>query len=465
MEPKNILVVDDEEEMRIALKEALHRAGYQVTLAGDGEEGYRLFNQNPAELVIADMRMPKMSGLELLQQVREKSGSVPFVIITAYGSVDDAVEAMKVGATDYLLKPFSADTLDDLLRRVFENGAGAAPSIPAPPRPGKERAGDTSRHIITSNEKMKHTLDIALRVAQSKSTVLIHGESGTGKELVARFIHANSDRSDKPFIAVNCAALPETLLESELFGHEKGSFTGAVVRKYGKFELANHGVILLDEITEMDPALQAKLLRVLQENEIDRVGGREPIPLDIRVIATTNRDLSKAVEEGKFRDDLYFRLNVIPLHLPPLREREGDLEVLIAYFIKKFNSMMGKAIKGITPEAEKTLKSNEWKGNIRELENVMERAVLLAREENITNDDLMLVPQAASLARNDAHADITEPGRTVSEMERRLIERTLQSTQGNRTRAAHMLGVSIRTLRNKLNEYKSSHPESVGQGN
>jgi len=464
MEPKNILVVDDEEEMRIALKEALHRAGYQVTLAGDGEEGYRLFNQKSAELVIADMKMPKMSGLELLQQVRKKSGSVPFVIITAYGSVDDAVEAMKVGATDYLLKPFSADTLDDLLRRVFGNGSGAAHTAAAASRPDKERAGDTSRHIITSNDKMKHTLDIALRVAQSKSTVLIHGESGTGKELVARFIHANSDRSDKPFIAVNCAALPETLLESELFGHEKGSFTGAVGRKYGKFELANHGVMLLDEITEMAPALQAKLLRVLQENEIDRIGGREPIPLDIRVIATTNRDLAKAVEEGKFRDDLYFRLNVIPLHLPPLREREGDLEVLIAYFINKFNSMMGRAVQGVTPEAEKTLKANDWKGNIRELENVMERAVLLAREENITNDDLMLVPSAMSITPEGDHADITAPGHTVSEMEKRLIERTLRSTQGNRTRAADMLGVSIRTLRNKLNEYKSNHPESVARG-
>jgi DNA-binding NtrC family response regulator len=442
--------------MRIALNEVLTRSGHSVTTASNGQEGIRLFEKNPAQLVIADVRMPKLGGLELLHKVREQSSSVPFVLITAYGSIDDAVEAMKEGATDYLLKPFSADTLEDLLHRVFENGAQATPPPPRPPKTASYKS-DFPKEIITENESMKQALRIAQKVSTSKSTVLIHGESGTGKELVARYIHLNSDRADKPFVAVNCAAMPETLLESELFGHEKGSFTGAISKKIGKFEQANHGSILLDEVTEMNPALQAKLLRVLQENEIDRVGGRDPIQLDIRVIATTNRNITEAVEEGQFREDLYFRLNVIPLKLPPLREREGDIPHLVSYFLNKYNTIMGKAVKGLEPEAEEALRKNQWRGNVRELENVMERAVLLASGENIVLSDLMLThtPGGGSPV-GQAKADITAPGATVAQMEKELIHRTLDSTEGNRTKAAEILGVSIRTLRNKLNEYKTN---------
>ncbi len=458
--------MDDEEEMLIALTEALTRAGHKVISAKNGAQGLKIFSESAVDLVISDVRMPSMDGLEFLGKVREKSSKAPFVLITAYGSIDDAVEAMKHGATDYLLKPFSADTLDELIKRVFRNGEPvkqpyyekpiAAPSPSPAPAPAKTVA---KREIITENEKMKEALSIAKRVAPSKSTVFIHGQSGVGKELIARYIHDCSDRRDQSFVAVNCAAVPETLLESELFGHEKGSFTGAFTQKIGKFELADHGTILLDEVSEMNMALQAKLLRVLQENEIDRVGGSSPISLDIRVIATTNRDIHNAVDEGKFREDLYFRLNVIPLHVPPLKERGGDIAVLIKYFIGKFNAIMGKSVIGVEPDAMEILESKPWRGNVRELENVLERAVLLSTGDNIAKADLMLdsdrgLKPKPEEAAASAIEEVTRPGATVAEMERKLIERTLKTVQGNRTRAASMLGVSIRTLRNKLNEYK-----------
>ncbi|MBF0290787.1 MAG: sigma-54-dependent Fis family transcriptional regulator [Nitrospinae bacterium] len=458
MESKSVLVVDDEEEMRSALKEALSRAGHAVLTARDGEEGLRMFEERSPNIVISDVRMPRMNGLDLLRAVRVKNRETPFVIITAYASVDDAVTAMKDGATDYLLKPFSADTLDDLFHRVFDNGERVKAAVR--PRPAEERGAGSKREIITSNEAMTRVVELARKVASSKSTALIHGESGTGKELLSRFIHENSDRANGPFVAVNCAALPETLLESELFGHEKGSFTGAIARKMGKFELADKGTILLDEITEMDPQLQAKLLRVLQEGEIDRVGGAHPTPVDVRVLATTNRDIKKAVAEGKFREDLYFRLNVIPLYLPPLRDRTGDIPILVSRFIDKFNRLMGKSVTGVNAEAMDALAKNQWKGNVRELENVMERAVLLASGETITLADLMMEP-VAEMAEG-AKATVGDeamagPDMTVAEMERKLILRTLDRSSGNRTKAAETLGVSIRTLRNKLNEYKISH--------
>ena len=453
IEPKKILVVDDEESMRIALKEALSRSGHAVVTAADGLEGVRRFEEDAPELVIADVRMPRLSGLDLLKRVREKSREAPFVLITAYGSVDDAVEAMKMGATDYLLKPFSADTLDQLLNRVFENGAPASPTPPAR-KAAPERAAPT-REIVTGDESMRRVLAVALKVARSKSTVLIHGESGTGKELVARYLHESSERRDGPFVAVNCAALPETLLESELFGHEKGSFTGAIARKTGKFELAHKGTILLDEVTEMAPQLQAKLLRVLQEEEIDRVGGAAPVPIDIRVVATTNRDIQQAVAEGTFREDLYFRLNVIPLRLPPLRERSGDVVLLARHFVDKFSAALGKTVTGFTPEAEAAITTNPWKGNVRELENVIERATLLCSGELIDVEDLMLTPSPGAPPRPTPGE--AAPGVTVAEMERRLIFKTLDATAGNRTKAAEMLGLSIRTLRNKLHEYRAAH--------
>ncbi|MBI4665802.1 MAG: sigma-54-dependent Fis family transcriptional regulator [Nitrospinae bacterium] len=458
IEPKNVLVVDDEEEMRIALKEALSRAGHKVFTAGNGEEGLKAFEEKSPEIIISDMRMPRMNGLDLLRAIRERKSEAPFVLITAYGAVDDAVEAMKEGASDYILKPFSADTLDELFRRLFNGADEARPvSLKKPgvePSPAKKKF--QGRVIVSVNDRLQQTLDIARRVAPSRSTVLVHGESGTGKELVARFIHENSDRSDGPFVAVNCAALPESLLESELFGHEKGSFTGAIARKTGKFELADGGTLLLDEVTEMDPQLQAKLLRVLQENEIDRVGGAHPVPINVRVIATTNRDIKQAVTEGKFREDLYFRLNVIPLYLPPLRERTGDIAALVGHFVEKFNALMGKALEGLDDEAMQALERHSWRGNVRELENVMERAVLLSSGPLIKVADLMLdiVKSPDVSAATPAAGDELAPGVTVAQMEKKLIMKTLESVQGNRTRAAESLGVSIRTLRNKLNEYR-----------
>ncbi len=455
-EPKNILVIDDEEAMRVALKEALTRAGHRVVTAVDGEEGVRLFESESPDLVLTDIRMPRMNGIETLRRIREKSVDTPVALMTAYGSAEDAAVSLREGAADYLLKPFSADALDDLLSRLFGEGAPSPRPVSQAQRPGK------SRLIVTENESMKQALDIARRVAPSKSTVLVHGESGTGKELVARFIHGNSDRRDRPFVAVNCAALPEALLESELFGHEKGSFTGAIARKMGKFEMADGGTILLDEVTEMEATLQAKLLRALQEGEIDRIGGREPVPLDIRVIATTNRDIEKAVADKSFREDLYFRLNVIPLTLPPLRERTGDVPVLADYFIRKFNGVMGKAVEGLTPAAMAVLKNHPWRGNVREMENVMERATLLARGDKIDVADLMLPSLGQSGSKPTIEAGATNldlPGGTVAEMEQKLIMRTLDHVNWNRTKAADMLGISIRTLRNKLHEYKATLPE------
>lgn len=459
--PKKILVVDDEEEMRVALKEALARAGHTVETAVDGFEAVEFFGRSPVELVIADIRMPKMGGLDLLRELR-KNSKTPFVMITAYGSSEEAENAMTLGASDFLQKPFSADQLDSVINRIFESGKeiGLPADGTALAVNGGRARGRGRREIVTENKKLLSALDIARRVAPSKSSVLLHGESGTGKELFARFIHDNSDRHNRPFVAVNCAALPEALLESELFGHEKGAFTGAVGKRIGKFEMADKGTILLDEITEMSPPLQAKLLRVLQEHEIDRVGGSDPVSLDIRVIATTNRDIEDVVEKGDFREDLYFRLNVIPIFLPPLRERGSDIEVLARFFMMRFNAVMGKAVTSFSDSAKNELLAHPFRGNIRELENVMERAVLLCRGDTIEVEDLMLrsvKKQTGSATDNPVIA----PGRTVAQMEEELIKSTLDSLGWNRTQAADQLGISIRTLRNKLNEYKVKHKREL----
>ncbi len=451
---EKILVVDDDENMRVALKEALMRSGYGVDIAADPTSGMRMMDANPYRLVVTDVRMPKKSGLELLSEIKEKHPQTAVILITAYGTIDTAVEALKNGADDYLLKPFSADTLDEVVKRVLDGGEAkqVKPVIaPPPPRPVARTRQGVKRTIVTQNKKMEELLEMAERTAPSTASVLIQGGSGTGKELVARFIHEKSDRSSGTFVAINCAALPESLLESELFGHEKGAFTGAIARKIGKFELATGGTILLDEITEMDMALQAKLLRVLQEKEIDRVGGMAPVPIDVRVIATTNREIDEYLSEGKFREDLYFRLNVIPLKIPTLRERMDDLPILIDYFLKKFARESGREARELSPKAMDLLKGCRWKGNIRELENVMERAGLLCRTSVIQPEDLLLTEPAAGQKTELVDADEIQ---TVAEMERKLILGTLEKAGSNRTQAAEMLGISIRTLRNKLNEYK-----------
>ncbi|OGW17404.1 MAG: sigma-54-dependent Fis family transcriptional regulator [Nitrospinae bacterium RIFCSPLOWO2_12_FULL_47_7] len=440
-----ILIIEDEEEMRIALTEVLIRNGYSVHTAPNGIEGLELLNKSPFNMVITDVKMPKISGLEVLKEIKKQSPQIPVIMITAYGTIDNAVEAMKEGAFDYILKPFSAEILDEAVLRAIrsQKGKNADSSVIVTPLPT-----DTLK-IVTNNLLMKKVIDMALSVAYSSSTILIQGESGTGKEMLAKFIHQNSNRKDKPFVAVNCAALPKDLLESELFGHERGAFTGAINRKIGKFELANHGSILLDEISEMDMSLQAKLLRVLQEREVDRVGGREPVPIDVRVIATTNRNLREAIDEGEFRDDLYFRLNVIPILIPPLRNRKEDISLLIEYFIKKHSSKNRKNVTGMAKDALLMLTDYYWRGNVRELENVIERAVLLCKGNLITQEYLFMEAIVEEINSS------VKAGVTVREMEKKLIFNTLEQVNGNRTKAAELLGVSIRTLRNKLNEYKN----------
>lgn len=447
---EKILIVDDEEGMRIALSEALRRSGFEPVCCSDGIEAIAKLKAYKYSMVITDVKMPKMDGIEVLREVKKISPHTPVVVVTAYGTVDNAVEAMKEGACDYLLKPFSIENLIEIVK----NGLAQAEFVSGKTRSESlkivaSRRDNEKREIITGDPEMKRIITMAREIAASTATVLITGESGTGKELIARLIHENSPRANRPFVAVNCAAIPDNLLESELFGHEKGSFTGAAFRKFGKFELAQGGTILLDEIGEMSLTLQAKLLRVLQEFEIDRIGGKEPIPIDVRVISTTNIDLKKAIAEGKFREDLFYRLNVIPIRIPPLRERKGDVLLLIDYFLKFFSEKHGKNIKTISKDAFEMLSSRRWSGNVRELQNTIERAVLLCQNGIIKKEHCILEDHEAGAASFESF-----PTMTLEEMERRMISRALEETHGNRTHAARALGISIRTLRNKLKEYK-----------
>ena len=453
----NILVVDDDQNMRGSLCEALTRHGYNAESAGDAETALRMAETGNFQAVITDIKMPGKSGLELLEELKRLKPETPVILITAYGTMDTAVDAIRKGADDYLLKPFGADALAKSLRRVLGNGdLPASPSkqvahgFSAPP----QNTSGSEREIVTLNPRMKQLLAMAEKTADSNAPVFVQGESGTGKELIARFIHRRSNRSAGPFVAVNCAALPENLLESELFGYEKGAFTGAINRKIGKFEQASGGTLLLDEVTEMDINLQAKLLRVLQEKEVDRVGGSAPVKVDTRVIATTNRVAEDAIKEGIFRRDLFFRLNVIPLVIIPLRERPEDIPALANHFLAKFSANSGRNVNSISPETMDILKKCRWSGNVRELENVLERSVLLCHGDVIMPEDLFLSYSPEGDTSSSAPAETYSAGMTMEEMERRLILGTLEKTGNNRTRAADMLGISIRTLRNKLNAYK-----------
>ncbi len=469
-ETRSVLVVDDEPSMRVALTESLRRNGYGVMQATDGREAIDSLAQYKPWLVITDMKMPRLGGIEVLREIKRRSPDTNVVVMTAYGTVETAVEAIKQGASDYLLKPFAAEALERILTKLEHERPASAADAEA------ERA--PARSILTDDPGMVRLLAMGEVVAMSQATVLIHGESGTGKELLARFIHSRSPRAHRPFIAVNCAALPDGLLESELFGHERGAFTGAMVRKSGKFEMAHGGTILLDEISEMNLGLQAKLLRVLQEREVDRVGGREPVPVDIRVIATTNRSLRAEVDAGRFREDLYYRLNVFPILLPPLRERRSDIPVLARHFVESAATRNGLPVPALSPEALGVLQGRGWKGNIRELENVVERAVLMAaggtiHPEHFRFEEQAGAPDIATIVARPAAAGFVQPAApvrdrpavtgdaglgsgtgTLWEMERELIFKTLTVKNGNRTHAAKALGISIRTLRNKLREYR-----------
>ncbi|MEA1899170.1 MAG: sigma-54 dependent transcriptional regulator [Thermodesulfobacteriota bacterium] len=447
MQTQPILVVDDEPDMRIALTHALSHSGYSVESASSGLEALEKFEADEFSLIITDVKMPGMSGIEVLGKVKKMSPKIPVIMITAYGTINDAVEAMQQGASDYILKPFSTEILEAAIKKVYINSNSKAQSKLL--EVYSKRNSETKK-IITQDSKFLNILELAKNVAPSNATVLIMGESGTGKELLASFIHQHSGQSDRPYVAINCAALPESLAESELFGYEKGAFTGAVSRKIGKFELANHGTILLDEITEIAIPLQAKLLRVLQEREIDRVGGDKPVPVDTRIIAISNIDINKAVKEGKFREDLFYRINVIPLTIPPLRERKGDIPLLANYFLEKYNLSNNKKMTKIAEETIFLLLRYDWKGSVRELENTIERAVLLGKGEVLLPKHLFL----EELGSNGKKSASIRAGLSVKAMEKELIFHTLEEVNNNRTHAAKLLGISIRTLRNKLREYK-----------
>ena len=448
MQADRILIVDDDPSMRTALLESVRRLGYDVQGASDGADAVERVSRYKPWLVVTDLKMPRLGGLDLIKEIKNRSPHTLMVLMTAYGTVETAVEAMKYGASDYILKPFSTDLFERVIANLKARGADTSAPSPAP---------IDQRSILTQDPGMARLLSTVEGVAASQATILINGESGTGKELLARFIHSRSPRAHRPFIAVNCAALPDGLLESELFGHERGAFTGAIMKKIGKFEMAHTGTLLLDEISEMNMGLQAKLLRVIQEREVDRVGGREPVSVNIRVIATTNRSLYHEVEQGRFREDLYYRLNVFPITVPPLRERPTDIPLLARHFVAVSAARNSLPLPAVSVEAYAMLQDRRWKGNVRELENVVERAVLLAGKEPIHPCHLLQESgeQPVSLAPVPSLPQLSGNG-SLWEMERELIFQTLARVRENRTHAAKELGISIRTLRNKLREYRGT---------
>ncbi|MGE5258778.1 MAG: sigma-54-dependent transcriptional regulator [Hyphomicrobiales bacterium] len=447
VESKTILVLEPQVDLRSAIIAALHCSGFEAESAADGKDALVRLTRGTCRMLILSAEAAGASGMDLLKAAGHVIPAIPVILISASDAVSDAVAAIRNGAWDYLVKPPSPQALDAAVR----NALNSAELSQAAPRAPEHRTGQKT--FITRDPRLMEVLQMARQVARSTATVLIQGESGTGKELLAAFVHRHCLHPEAPYVAVNCAALPESLAESELFGHEKGAFTGAVTRKVGKFELAKKGTLVLDEIGEMPLPLQAKLLRALQERQIDRVGGTLPMAVEARVVAITNRDLAQAVAAGSFREDLYFRVNVLPMVIPPLRERPADIPLLADHFLARFNAQAGKNIRCFDDEAIERLSRHEWRGNVRELENRVERAVLLADGEVIRARHLGLTPGPEARAVIGRTA-LFRPGTTVSEMERQLIMGTLSEVNQNRTRAAEMLGISIRTLRNKLREYR-----------
>jgi DNA-binding NtrC family response regulator len=439
---ERILVVEDDATFRSLLKTILTGEGYEVVDVYEAEQALEVLHCREFDLVISDLRMPGKSGMELFRETRNSFVPPPFILLTAYGTIEEAVEAMKEGAADFLTKPLKDPAaLRTLVRKVLDSGRREREYLSLKEA---ESAGLPPENLIFAGTAMDEVRRLVHEVAGTGATVIVYGESGTGKEVIARVLHLLSSRSNSGFIPVNCAAIPDTLLESELFGHEKGAFTGAVQARRGKFELAQGGTIFLDEIGEMPVALQAKLLRVIQERTFERVGGGREIRADVRVLAATNRNLEKDVRDGRFREDLYYRLHVFPLHLPALRERKDAIPLLADYFVGRYGRLVGKRVQGVSQEAMTALQSYPWPGNIRELQNVIERAVILCRRE------ISVIDLPAALSAPDCSAK--EPG-TLKDLEREAILAALEKTGGNRRKAAEELGLSRRTLQYRLKEY------------
>ena len=447
-----ILVVDDEPLMREYVEEALQRAGYAVVTASNGADGLKHFEKQPTDLVVTDLKMSGMTGLDVVRAVVAHTPGTPVIVMTAYGTIETAVDALKSGAVDYILKPFTPDAIEIAVARALEHARLKAENQYLRGELGK---GYDFGAMVGQSAAMRAVHEQIRKVADTRATVLVRGESGTGKELVARAIHQMGRRKDNPFIKVNCAALSAGILESELFGHEKGSFTGAHERKIGRFELADTGTLLLDEVSEIGMDLQPKLLRALQEREFERVGGSQPIRVDVHIVATSNRRLEEAVERGEFRQDLFYRLNVVDIHLPPLRQRKDDIPALMDHFLKRFAQENGRKITGFSAAAKKLFLEYEWPGNVRELQNAIERAVVLSEGATLEPQHFQLNGPGGPGGAPAANRGL-EPGKTVAEVEKELILCTLEHCGRNRTKAAELLGISVRTLRNKLHEYNGN---------
>lgn len=444
---EKVLIVDHDPLVRNFLAEKLLGKNLDVYTAENGQTALALIKEHIFDLIITDMKMPDLTGIDLLHKIKETSPHTIVVVLTAYGSIENAVEAMRLGAFNYLIKPFSPDTIDAVLEKAREHSALVHENQTL----RQEISGSKAPRIIAESPAFKKIMEEVVQVAHSNASVFITGESGTGKEVIAQAIHFNSPRAQKPFIKVNCAAVPETLIESEFFGHEKGSFTGASIKRLGRFELATSGTLLLDEITEIPLVLQAKLLRAIQEQEFERIGGIKPVKVDVRIISTSNRDVKEAISKKNLREDLYYRLNVVPIYLPPLRERKEDILPLANYFLEKCCHENNQEIKQLTADAEKKILDYPWPGNVRELANLIERVVVMDSSTKIAADHLFL-DSKTSFQTNSSQMNLPV-GLSLQELEQRFIIETLQQMQNNRTKTAAMLGISLRTLRNKLQEY------------
>lgn len=449
MTQKLVLVVDDEESVRQFLYDVLTDQGYRVETAANGVECSSKLKQCKPDVLVTDIRMPEKDGFSLMEEIKATGLTTPVILMTAFGTTDVAIRAMKLGAFDYIIKPFNLDEFIQLIRRAVTQTESAAAF-----QPGKQNESNSEVNIIGNSPAMQVLYKDIGRVADSSATVLIQGESGTGKELVARAIHYNSSRRNKPFIKINCANLPDSLLESELFGYERGAFTGATAQKQGKFELAHKGTIFFDEIGEITLATQAKLLRAIQEKEFDRVGGTETIKVDVRILAATNRKLELSIKDGGFREDLFFRLNVVNLFIPPLRERKEDIPTLVAHFLAKYNKEFNRQVKGFSEQATTLLMKYDWPGNVRELENVCERAIIMARGTVIIPEDIVLCvgdknKAPGFLNQSEQNLPLKQ---IVADVERQVILKALQDNNWCRTSAAKALGINRRSLYAKIKE-------------